>query len=116
MNLSLRLQIDHQENMGTGIYHFCLGCHSDSTQKILKACVDQHHAIVVRGRYPILSDTLNVKDPNEMSLPDILAMAQSTHAHLWVLLHNLLGRDHPSSHRVVTFVQALTEQEMGMED
>ena len=45
-----------------------------------------------------------VSGRDTLSVAFRFAMAWSAHAHLRLVLETLMGRDHPSAHRIATFV------------
>ena len=61
---------------------------------MLKACIDQHQVVAGGGSAPILADVAYLTVPDGLSFPKTLAMAQSSHALLLVVLDTLLERDH----------------------
>ena len=57
-----------------------------------------------------------LKEPESISLPEALTMVQSVHAHLRVVMDTLLGRDHPSSQSLESFIHVLTDMDMEFEE
>ena len=67
------------------------------SQKLLKACIDQHQVVLGRGGAPALADVAYLMLLDGFSLTVNLAMAQSSHACLQVVVDTLLGRYQPYS-------------------
>ena len=109
ITLALVFHLKHSDDLGMGQHQFCLGKHTFSVWKVLKACVDQHQVIAGGRGSPTLSDAAYLTAPDGFTLPDTLAMACSTHAHLWVVLDTLLGRYHPAAQGIDALVLALIE-------
>ena len=86
------------------------------TDKILKDCVDQNQVIVGGYGDPNLTDAARLTPPNSASLLESLTMIWSVHVHLHVVLNTFLGRKNPTTHRLAMFRQALTYQEMYLEE
>ena len=59
---------------------------------------------------------MDLTAPSRVSLTETLDMAHIVHAHLQVVLDTLMGRNHPSSHVMETFLKALKERETEMEE
>ena len=116
MTLFSSLNLDHRDNLGTKLHQFCLGNSSETTQKIMKARVDQHQLIVGGGGGPTLVDVVDLTPPNGVSLLETLFMLWITHMRLRVVLDNFLRRGYPYAHGMEIFGKALTEQEREMEE
>ena len=76
----------HHENLGTGLYQLCLDQHTTEIRKNVKDRVDQHQVTYGGGGYGAIMTA-----PNGIALPKTLPMVHSFHAHLRVMLKNLLG-------------------------
>ena len=61
------------------------------------------------GKAPTLADDVYLTETYGVSLPKTLDMARSAHERLRVVLDNLLGRYHTSSHIMDSSNKALTE-------
>ena len=79
------------------MHQFLMVQHTYAARKVLKVCVDQHQFIAGGNSAPKLVDSAYLTAPDGFTLPDTLAMACSTHAHLWVVLDTLLGRYYPAA-------------------
>ena len=96
MTLTLDFRLGHRDNLGTGLPQFCLGQHNSASSKLLKVRVDRHQVIAGVGGAPTLSDKEYLTAPDGVTLPETLAMTQSVHARLRVVLDTLLGRYQPT--------------------
>ena len=96
MSLTLVLLLKHRANLGTRMHQFFLGQHTSAAYKVLKDRVDQHQVIAGGGSAPTLADAAYLTAPDKVTLSETLAMAQSTHARLRVVLDTLLLRDQPA--------------------
>ena len=65
---------------------------------------------------PTLVDAADLNSPDGGSSLETLNMAQSVHAHLQVVLDTFIGRDHPFTHYMDTFVKSLTEHKTDLEE
>ena len=112
MVLALEFHLDHRDNLGTGLHQFCLIQHISVAWKVLKAGVDQHQVITGGGGAPTLAEAFYLTLPNGVSLTEMVAMTQSSHACLLVVLDTLIGRYYPTSQGMDTVVLEMIEREM----
>ena len=108
--LALGFDINHRYYLRTGLHQFCLVHHNSAVWNVLKARVDEHQVIASGGDGgPTLADTAYLMVPEIVSLSEMVEMSRSAHAYLWVVLDNLIGRDHPYSQGMVAAVLGLIE-------
>ena len=78
---------------------------------MLKARVDQQQVIAGGDGAPTLADTAYLTAPDEVTLPETVAMAQSAHARLQVVLDTLLVRKHPDMQGMEAVILELIDWE-----
>ena len=94
MALALVFHLGRRDNLGMGMHQLFPVQNTSAAWKVMKACVDQSQVIAVGGAAPILMDEAYLIVPDGVTLPEMVAMLQSAHARLGVVLGTLLGRDH----------------------
>ena len=75
ITLDIGFQLDHIDDLGTGLHQFELGQHTLAARKVLKARVDQHQVITSAGAAPSLGDAAMLTALDGVSLPSNLEMS-----------------------------------------
>ena len=115
MYLALGFRLKHRDNLRMELHQFFLYKNTPAAQKVLNAHVDKHHVIFGSGSAPTLADAAYLTALYGVTFPETLAMAESAHACLQVVLDNLIGRDHPTAQVMEAVILALTERETELE-
>ena len=75
-----------------GLHQFCLDQHKFAARKLLKARINQHQVISDSSGTPTLANAAYLTVPDGVSLLEMVAMSQSYHARLRVVLDTIIGR------------------------
>ena len=116
MTIALEFCLDHRDNLGMGPHQFCMGQHTSTARKVLKARTNQHQVIAGGGSTLTMSDKAYVTAPDGVSLTGMVTMAHSTHMRLRIVLDTLMGRYHPGSQVIDAVFQSLMEHETESEE
>ena len=111
MYLALGFRLKHRDDLRMELHQFFLYKNTSAAQKVLNAHVDKHHVIFGSGSAPTLADAAYLTALYGVTFPETLAMAESAHACLRVVLDTFLGRYHPSAQEMDTVVLVMVEQE-----
>ena len=111
MILAIGFRLVHRDYLGTELHHLCLGHHTSSSQKVLKAYVDQRQVIADRGAFPTLANAAYLTAPDVVSFPETVAMVCSSQVFLQVVPDTLLRRDHHATQEMDSVVLAQIKRE-----
>ena len=64
MTPTLGFRLKHRDDLGRGLHQFCLGKHTSTAIKLIKACTYQHQVIAGGGGTPTLEKAAYLTAPD----------------------------------------------------
>ena len=108
--------MEHQDDLGVGLYQLVLGQYTAVVWKATKAWVDENQVVTGGEESLSLADTDSLMLPNGLTLSGRLPMERSTQMHLLFLVAALLRPDQPATLGLTTLGTDMGDQEMDLEE